>query len=238
VSRASSTAARLARVALAALAALNSGCDGEGKETAAPPAGGRSNAVTAPTGAKPTQTASAAATAPKQAPAAPRKLCEGQSPRPAPTGAISTAAAPGAAALPASIGFGVGKWVWMNYWAAWCKPCKEEMPRLLGWQQKLRAAGVMIDLVFVSLDDDQRQLNRFLEEQPGNGVRASYWLPEGAGRAAWLTSLGLKDTPDLPVHAIVAPSGQVTCTIQGAVEDTDYPGVAAMLGAPAGPGAK
>lgn len=225
VTRAPAAVAGLALLALAAL----TGCDGEGKEPAAPPAGGRSNAVTAPNGAKPSQTASAAT--PKQAPAAPRQLCAGQSPRPAPTGALSAAAAPGAAALPASPGFGVGKWVWMNYWAAWCKPCKEEMPRLLGWQQKLRAAGVMIDLVFISLDDDQRQLNRFLEEQPGNGVRASYWLPEGAGRTAWLTSLGMKDTPDLPVHAVVAPSGQVSCTIQGAVEDTDYPAIAAMMGA-------
>jgi thiol-disulfide isomerase/thioredoxin len=220
-----------APLALLSLLSLAAGCDGEGKEPAAAPAAqGRSNAVTAPTGARAPQTTTASAAAPKQAPAAPRKLCEGQSPRAVPTGAISTAAAPGAPALPATIGFGVGKWVWMNFWAAWCKPCKEEMPRLLGWQQKLRASGVMIDLVFVSLDDDQRQLTRFLEEQPGHGVRASYWLPE-AQRPSWMTALGLKETPDLPVHAIVAPSGQVTCTIQGAVEDSDYPGVAAMLGA-------
>ncbi|HSN96845.1 MAG TPA: TlpA disulfide reductase family protein, partial [Candidatus Nanopelagicales bacterium] len=133
--------------------------------------------------------------------------------------------------LPASPGFGVGKWVWLNFWAAWCKPCKEEMPRLLGWQQKLRSSGVLIDLVFVSLDDDERQLDRFLQDQPGHGVRASYWLPDGPGRTGWLTGLGLKETPDLPVHAIVAPSGQVTCTIAGAVEDSDYPGIAAFLGA-------
>jgi hypothetical protein len=105
------------------------------------------------------------------------------------------------------------------------------MPRLLGWQQKLRAAGVLIDLVFISLDEDERQLGRFLEEQPGNGVRASYWLPEGSGRTSWLGALGMKDASKLPVHALSSPAGQVTCTIEGAVEDSDYPAIAAFLGA-------
>jgi thiol-disulfide isomerase/thioredoxin len=213
----------------AALLALAPGCDGGGRDAPAPAALGRSNAVTAPSGAPAAQPASAAA--PKPAPAAPRKLCVGQEPRPAPTGAISTVAAPGVPSLPATIGFGVGKWVWMNFWAAWCKPCKEEMPRLLGWQQKLRSAGVLVDLVFISLDDDERQLTRFLAEQPGHGVRASYWLPDGPGRTGWLTALGIKSGPELPVHALVAPGGQVSCMIEGAVEDGDYAGIAAFLGA-------
>lgn len=176
--------------------------------------------------AKPT----AASTAPA-APAAPRKLCVGQTPRPAPKGAVQAEAAAGAQALPSSVPFGVGKWVWLNFWAAWCKPCKEEMPRILEWQKKLAAKGVLLELAFVSIDDDQRQLQRFLEEQPAGGVKASYWLPEGGGRSSWLASLGMKDTPDLPAHAFVAPSGQVSCVFQGAVEEGDYPTLAAMFGA-------
>jgi thiol-disulfide isomerase/thioredoxin len=224
-------------VAGAALALTVAGCDeGVQKDLLAPPTPGqgRSNAVTVGKG-EATGSARAATPAaslhPTQGAAAPRRLCAGQAPRRAPAGAISTAAAPGAQALPASVAFGVGKWVWVNFWAAWCKPCKEEMPRLLGWQQKLRASGVLLDLVFVSLDDDERQLRRFLEEQPGNGVRASYWLPEGAGRTSWLGALGMKEAAQLPVHALAAPSGQVTCMIEGAVEDSDYPAIAAFVGA-------
>ncbi len=215
----------------AALALAAAACDGgEKKDLPAPPTPGqgRSNAVTVGSGAP---AATAAIPQKPAAPAAPRRLCSGQTPRPAPTGAISPATATGAPALPSSPAFGVGKWVWMNFWAAWCKPCKEEMPRLLAWQQKLRSAGVMLDLVFISLDEDERELKRFLEEQPGHGVRASYWLPEGTPRTAWLGALGMKDTPQLPVHALASPAGQVTCTIQGAVEDSDYPALAAFLGA-------
>ncbi|WP_437776085.1 TlpA family protein disulfide reductase [Sorangium sp. So ce1097] len=228
-------AARGALVALAVAAGLAGGCDQGTKADLPPPptpGQGRSNAVTAPVGAA---AASATATATGAAPAAtaaPRLLCAGQSPRPAPSsGGLTAVAAKGEEPLPANIQFGVGKWVWVNFWAAWCKPCLEEMPRLLGWQQKLRAAGVLIDLAFISIDDDERQLSRFLEAQPGTGVRASYWLPEGAQRAGWLRALGVKETTELPIHAIAAPGGQVTCVIQGAVEDSDYPTIAALLGA-------
>ncbi|WP_437574690.1 thioredoxin-like domain-containing protein [Sorangium sp. So ce887] len=223
----------IALVALAVAAGLAGGCDGEKADLPLPPTPGqgRSNAVTAP-GAAATATASARAPASAAAPAAPRLLCAGQSPRPAPSsGGLTAVAAQGAEPLPANIGFGVGKWVWVNFWAAWCKPCLEEMPRLLAWQQKLRAAGVLVDLAFISIDDDERQLSRFLEAQPGTGVRASYWLPDGPQRAGWLRALGVKEATELPVHALAAPGGQVTCVIQGAVEDSDYPTIAALLGA-------
>ncbi|WP_437285582.1 TlpA family protein disulfide reductase [Sorangium sp. So ce406] len=230
-----SRSVRGALVALAVAAGLASGCDQEKRADLPPPptpGQGRSNAVTVP-GAAATASATATATgAAPAAPAAPRLLCAGQSPRPAPSsGGLTAVAAKGAEAPPGNIGFGVGKWVWVNFWAAWCKPCLEEMPRLLGWQQKLRAAGVMIDLAFISIDDDERQLSRFLEAQPGTGVRASYWLPEGPQRTGWLRALGVKETTELPIHAIAAPSGQVTCVIQGAVEDSDYPTIAALFGA-------
>lgn len=207
-------------------------CDGEGSAPPPPPTS-RNNAVLAPSGqaaaAQPARPATAAA--PSQA-AAPRDPCAGQTNRPGPTkGALDVKAASGAPELPRPIAFGAGKWVWLNFWAAWCGPCKEEMPRLVAWQEKLRKAGVLIDLAFVSLDDDERQLERFLDGQPAAGVRASYWLPEGGARTSFLGSLHFKDTPELPLQALVSPSGQLACTIQGAVEDRDYDALARFVGA-------
>jgi thiol-disulfide isomerase/thioredoxin len=205
-------------------------CDAPKNDLPAPPTTGRSNAVSAgDAGAapKPAATATAAATAP----GAPRQLCTTREQRPPPKGPIRTAAAPGVAAPEATIPFGAGKWIWINLWAAWCGPCKEEMPRLLAWRDKLRQSGVLLDLAFVSIDDDERQLGRFLETQPATGVKASYWLPEGATRTSWLAALGVKESPELPVQALVSPSGQVACVVQGAVEDRDYPALASFLGA-------
>jgi thiol-disulfide isomerase/thioredoxin len=217
--------------ALALALALGAGCD-QGKEPAPspPPAGGRMDAVAAAT----TGGAAKPPVAPKAA-AAPRKLCEGQRERPAPKGALRTMSVPGAASLPSSLPIGVGKWVWINLWAAWCAPCKEEMPRLQAFQGRLRQGGVLVDLAFVSLDDDERQLQRFLEAQPATGVRASYWLPDGAERPSFLTALGLPINVELPVQALVAPSGQVSCVVQGAIEDGDYAAIAALMGAKPSP---
>jgi thiol-disulfide isomerase/thioredoxin len=192
-----------------------------------PPTSGRSDVLAAKSAA------AVASVAPRASAAAlaPRQVCANQTPRAAPKGAVKTAAAAGATPLAGAIPFGVGKWVWVNLWAAWCEPCKEELPRLLAWQGKLGAAGVTLDLAFVSVDDDERQLQRFLEGQPAAGLRASYWLPEGELRAGWLQALGVKESPQLPVQALVAPSGQVACVIEGAVEERDFPAVAAFLGA-------
>jgi thiol-disulfide isomerase/thioredoxin len=217
---------RTATLIAGALAAALAGCDdNKSAVPPPPPMTGRANAVAA----KETAPApSATATARPAGPA--RQVCAGQSPRAAPKGPLKTAAATGVDAPPASLPLGVGKWVWINLWAAWCAPCKEEIPRIVSWQEKLRAAGVMIDLAFVSLDDDERETRRFLEAQPAGGVRATYWLPEN-DRAAWLGALGLKGSTQLPVQALVAPSGQVACVIEGAVEDRDYPALAAFVGA-------
>lgn len=217
----------LGALALLGVAVAGAGCDDAKPDLAPPPPmTGRANAVTAKpvvTAPAPTAPASARPLGP------PRQLCAGQQPRSGPKGTLKTAAAPDATAPPASLALGVGKWTWINLWAAWCGPCKEEMPRLLSWQRKLTATGVMIDLAFVSLDDDDRQMRRFLEAQPLDGVRATYWLPEGE-RSGWLGSVGLRESTQLPVQVLVAPSGQVACVIEGAVEDRDYPGIASFVG--------
>ena len=162
-------------------------------------------------------------------PTAPRKLCAGQDPKPAPKATPKTAAASGTTPPPSPIAFGVGKWVWINLWAAWCAPCKEEIPRLIAWREKLTRGGLLLDLAFVSLDDDERQMRRFLESQPERGLRATYYLPDGDERATWLRALGVKEVQSLPVHALVAPSGLVSCVIQGAVEEGDFPSIRAFL---------
>jgi thiol-disulfide isomerase/thioredoxin len=122
-----------------------------------------------------------------------------------------------------------GEWTWVNFWAAWCAPCQEEVPRLLGWRDRLARAGTRLHLVFVSLDDDGRQLESFLEAQPPEGLRSSLWLPDGKKRASWLASLRMDAAPELPAHALVEGTGRVRCFIQGAVEDADYTEIAALV---------
>jgi thiol-disulfide isomerase/thioredoxin len=146
-----------------------------------------------------------------------------------PKAALGHVEAPGAPQLDPRLLLERGSWIWINFWAAWCAPCKEEMPRLLAWQERLAKAGTPVRVAFVSLDDDARQLEQFLAQQPPEGVRASYWLADGASRASWLSSLKMKSAPELPEHAIVDPSGRLRCFLEGAIEEADYAEIAALI---------
>jgi thiol-disulfide isomerase/thioredoxin len=118
------------------------------------------------------------------------------------------------------------RWTWVNFWAAWCVPCKEELPLLFTWQKQLSS---QLDFAFISLDDDERQLREFLERQPQGGLDRTYWLPDGAVRAAWLGALGLATEPELPLQLLLDETGQLRCTINGAVEATDFDSLAAIV---------
>jgi thiol-disulfide isomerase/thioredoxin len=166
------------------------------------------------------------------APRGPRRLCDGQLGRPGrdlPKASLARKAALGARTLPTALP--TGHWTWINLWAAWCAPCKEELPRLVSFAARLAAAGRASDLVLVSLDDDERQLDQFLAQQP-DATRATYWLHEGRERDEWLLAAGVPKAPGLPVQVLVDPRGKVRCVIDGALEDQDYPQLAAIVGTP------
>lgn len=204
------------------------GCDGEPKKEPSA-TGQRSQAVAAT--AEPAKSAAPAQSS--AAPAAkkpPRKLCAGELDKPGKKladKAISRAAAAGAKEVPPKLGPTAGAWTWVNFWAAWCVPCKEEMPRLVGFEKKL---GGKLRLVFVSLDDDPRQLDDFLKGQPEGGVRATYWLKEGKEREAWLDAAQIEEDPELPTHLLVDPEGKVRCRVKGAVEDSDFASLSEIVG--------
>ncbi|HEU4407674.1 MAG TPA: TlpA disulfide reductase family protein [Polyangiaceae bacterium] len=216
-----------ASVALAALAALSPGACGDETKPASPAVYARNEAVRASAGSNPAPPRPAA----PAAPAPPRRLCEGApaaAGKPLPPGKLDRLEAPGAPALgdrPA----GGGRWLWVNLWAAWCGPCKEEIPRLRAWEAKLAALGTPVALSFITLDDDERQARRFLEAQPATGLRASFWLPDGRARVGWLETFKVRDPPQLPMHFFFDPQGALRCQVDGAVEDADFEQVRALV---------
>jgi thiol-disulfide isomerase/thioredoxin len=204
------------------------GCDDKEKNPPAPPKE-RAQAV---------QVASAVATMPTTPPtvAAPTPvrarsvICAqqlGQQGKDAPKSPVSRAGKDGS--LPEKMPFGNGAWTWINLWAAWCVPCKEEMPMLRSWQAKTAGERVPLKVLFVSLDDDARQLDTFLGSQAETGTQSTYWLRDGKERAAWLKEVGYASDPELPAHVLVDPDGKIRCRQQGAVEESDFREVLKIL---------
>jgi len=220
--------ARAAFAACAAVAAgaIALGCDKD--DAPRPTAAGRSEQIVA-TGTMPTA-APAAASAHAPAPSAPRAICDGDQPaRAAMRSGYAHAEASGAPSLGDKLPSAPGRWTWINFFAAWCAPCKEEIPRLRSWEPKLAQAGTPVSLVFVSMDDDDRELAKFLDAQPERGLRSALWLKSGAMRDGFLGAMKMKNPPNLPEHALIDPSGKVRCVIEGAVEDQDFAQVSAVL---------
>lgn len=214
-------------LAVAALACVPFGCD----SSADAPAKSRVQAVLAEAAGAPGTAAPAPAQitpTPEPAPAKPRPpLCEGQlanKPKPFKPALLPRQLAregEKAGELPDDpLKAARGHWLWLNFWAAWCVPCREELPLLFDWQQKL---GERISFAFFSIDDDERQLSAFLDKQPATGLTRTQWLPDGAVRKAWLEALGIDTEPELPFQALIDPEGMLRCTVGGAVEAKDLP---------------
>ncbi|MBI3637060.1 MAG: TlpA family protein disulfide reductase [Candidatus Rokubacteria bacterium] len=57
-----------------------------------------------------------------------------------------------------------GKVVFINFWATWCPPCREEMPAMERLYREHRDAGFV--MVAVSLDADAKVVPPFLSQHP------------------------------------------------------------------------
>ncbi len=55
-----------------------------------------------------------------------------------------------------------GKVVFVNLWATWCPPCREEMPSMVRFYQQFKGRGV--EILAVSEDTDEGALRKFVEK--------------------------------------------------------------------------
>jgi thiol-disulfide isomerase/thioredoxin len=119
-------------------------------------------------------------------------------------------------------------WRWINVWATWCKPCLEEMPRLAKWRDKLSASGKPIDLVFVSVDENEADLVEHRKAHPETPPSPRLAKPDK--QHEWFAALGLDGSPPIPVHVFVGPSNHVKCARAGGVREQDYAAIEKLLG--------
>ncbi len=59
-----------------------------------------------------------------------------------------------------------GKVLLINFWAAWCTPCAEEVPQFIAMQKKYHDQGLQV--IGISVEDDARELRDFYRKYQMN----------------------------------------------------------------------
>lgn len=160
----------------------------------------------------------AVAAAPQAQPGAAEAFCDVVPPASAPPFAWPTLDTPPPQVPP-------GKWLWVNLWATWCKPCVGELPQLTAWGKRL---ADKMDLQFVSTDASTEDIARYRAANPGAPTSLRVADPDAVSDT--LAKLGVPGA-SLPVHIFVDPSGRVRCVRASSLEAHDLPAIRALLGA-------
>ena len=102
-----------------------------------------------------------------------------------------------------------GKFVYLDFWASWCAPCKRSFPFMGDLQQRYGAAGVQV--VAVNVDAARVDAERFLAATPAAFVVA--YDPQGSVAKLYAIK-------GMPSSVLIGPDGQVLRVHAGFNADT------------------
>jgi thiol-disulfide isomerase/thioredoxin len=132
-----------------------------------------------------------------------------------------------------SLGAARGEVVFVNFWATWCPPCREEMPSMLRLGQALEARYPgRFKMVAVSVDEDLATVRDYFRAPPFSGVPAGLTIAhdpdQAVTKAYYCTARG--SCPDLkfPETYIVDKAGRLVAYVVGP-RDWDHPAARAFL---------
>jgi thiol-disulfide isomerase/thioredoxin len=97
-----------------------------------------------------------------------------------------------------------GRFVWINYWATWCPPCRTEMPMM---QRLHERYGDQLLIIGVNFGEDEASVADFVERY---GISYPILLdPALENFYRWSAVFGL------PMHYFVTPDGRVVRAFTG-----------------------
>ena len=100
-----------------------------------------------------------------------------------------------------------GKVVLLDFWATWCDPCRDEIPRFVELQEKYRDRG--LEIVGISMDDSPEPVRELQQK-----LKMNYTIVMGNAKVGELYGgiLGL------PVAFLIGPDGRIHSKHLGATD--------------------
>lgn len=120
-----------------------------------------------------------------------------------------------------------GVFHWINFWATWCEPCIEEIPRIARAQALWKKEGLDVRVHWISVDADEEAFQRAVTEK--EALKHSMRLDGASQLESWLQGLGMTGTTSVPVHVFGDKQGRMQCIRSGGVDDQNLGVVRAMF---------
>lgn len=126
-----------------------------------------------------------------------------------------------------------GQVVFVNFWATWCPPCREEMPSMLrlGADLAARYPG-QFKMIAVSVDEDLAAVKAYFAAPPFTGVPSGLTVAhdpdQAVTKAYFCTARGACPDLKFPETYIVDKAGRLVAYIVGPRDWSD-PGARAFL---------
>lgn len=97
-----------------------------------------------------------------------------------------------------------GKWVVINFWASWCKPCYEEIPALNAFAKKFQDKALVLGVSYDHVQDDQ--LPALIAKMNIQFTTLKYDPSQ---------ALGVETLAGIPATLIINPAGKLVETLYG-----------------------
>ena len=105
--------------------------------------------------------------------------------------------------------------VLINFWASWCMPCLGEMKQ---WQQARARLGSRLDILAISVDEDEQAAKTYLK-------RLKPWFPAASATDDWVIAFDLMQRSltdrrrpmPIPTSFLIDRDGRLACVYKGPV---------------------